>query len=307
MNVIDIEKLEGKVYQSDGSVICMCPACAENGQNLRSKSHLRVWPTGQFNCVVATGDKAHNARILQLVGTESNGELPEIQRNIQPKIEIPVEYDLSILKSLIKNYSYFESRGISAETQKFFKMGVAGKGKLNQRVVIPIENERHDKIVGFTGRLIDDKNEWHIKNKTPKYKHLLDIGSCVFPYFPNEIKKAKNKIILVEGPGDVLYLWDRGIKNVICLFGVNISSKVLGYLIQLNPEEILIATNNELNSSNKGVGNKSAEKIRGKLLNFFNEEKVKIALPQLKDFLDFWTKGEDEEQRLLNEWIRENL
>lgn len=306
MNVIDLNKLEGKTLQSDGSYICMCPACAEEGRNLQKKDHLRVWKTGQFNCIANNSDKAHNFRILQLVGTKSTGELNSnylSPQSEQPKIEISESWPLSILGNLIKDYTYFESRGISMKTQSYFQMGVAGKGYFNGRVIIPIFDEKKTKIVGISGRLIDDKNEWHTENKTPKWKHKgSKLKEFLWPYEPEVIKKSSNSIILVESPGDVLYLWEMGVRNTICLFGTTLSPKILGYLIRLNPSKILISTNNDRghNVKNHSVGNNAAEKIKVKLMNYFNGEKLVIALPELGDFGDYFSHIDG--RQLLREW-----
>ena len=90
-------------------------------------------------------------------------------------------------------------------------------------------------------------------------------------------------------------LYSYGIKNTLCLFGINISSKIISYLIQANPKEILISTNNEPN--NNSIGNIAAQEIKDKLASYFLEEKIKIALPIAKDF------GDQSDEQML-EWIK---
>ena len=68
----------------------------------------------------------------------------------------------------------------------------------------------------------------------------------------------------------------------------------MGYLLQSNPDEILISTNNEID--NDSIGNKAAIKIQEQLYNFFLADKVKIALPLAKDF-DEHTKDQMKEWR----------
>jgi hypothetical protein len=296
MNVIDLEKLENKVSQGDGFQ-CYCPACGEDGKNLNKRDHLRVWANGAFSCILYPSDKQHNARILQLVGTESDGTqftyvAPE------PKVNQPQTWNLSLLDKLIRDYSYYESRGISAETQQYFKMGVALSGQLNGRALFPIFNEQKTHIIGFSGR-ITNYTAWHKDNKIIKHKHLGKSSHFIWPREPQEIKKS-GSVILVESPGCALWLWEQGVKNVLCLFGVNISSKIIAYLISLNPARILISTNNELGSSNGGIGNKKAVQIRETLMNFFSEERVLVALPDVKDFGDYHNLSENSEIKFDN-------
>ena len=300
-NVIDLDKLEGKIRQSDSSFVAMCPACAEQGRNTKSKNHLRVWPDLRFNCVVSTGDRQHNARILQLVGTESTDDklAPLIQEEIKP--EIIESWPLDVLKGLVKDYSYFLSRGVSIQTQEFFGLGVAIKGYLEGRLVVPIFNEGWSRIIGFTGRCLRKmSNEERREYNRPRWKHKNKSASFLWPALTNEIQKSKS-IILLEGPGDALYLFDRGIKNTLCLFGTVLSSKQLGYLIRLNPESIIIATNNELNSKNGGVGNAASVRLKSQLEQFFNPDKIKIRLSPLKDFNEGF--GHPEEKKLLDSWL----
>jgi DNA primase len=272
MNVIDLDKLENKVSQGDGGFVAMCPACAENGQNLRSKSHLRVWPSGKFSCVINPSDREHNARILQLVGTESDGTqftyvAPE------SKITQPQTWPLSLLAKLIKDYSYFEKRGISSATQEHFQLGVALTGQLNQRVCCPILSEDGGVIIGFSAR--------SIINREPRWKILGTKKHFVYPAWLNgKVIEEKREVILVEGIGCVLSLWEAGIKNSICLFGTNLSSKIIAFLIKKNPQRIILALNNE----ESGVGLEAAKKIKKSLSFFFNEEKLEIRLPLGKDF-----------------------
>jgi hypothetical protein len=294
-NIIDPEKLENKIYGADQSFVSACPACRHEGRD-RTGNHLKVYPNGAYGCVV-DDSKEHDILILQLAGTESDGS-GVAPSNYEPpplKIQMAKSWSVEILGGLFKDYSYFEGRGISAETQRFFRMGVANKGQMNNRVVIPIFDPQERQIIGFSGRLIKDKDEWYVRNKIPKWKHLGDKDLFNWPYF-SKIKGSY--IILVESPGDVLYLWEQGIKNTICLFGTNISSKIISHLICLNPRKILISTNNE--PGNNFIGNKSAEKIKGKLIQFFSPDKVQIALPPTKDFNDLY--GLTNGGQLLREW-----
>ncbi len=275
-NIIHIDALENRRLQGDGSYIARCPECSRNGKD-KTGNHLRVWSDGKFHCIV-DDSKEHRSNILNLAGTQPSGEIIDgPTKNIQPIVEIDETWDLEILKGLIKQYDYWLDRGVSYEICEKFYIGVATKGQMNKRIVIPILNKQKTRIIGFTGRKLEKESD------RVKWKHLGSSKKFIFPHQEKEIHSA-NSIILVEGPADVLTLETHNIKNSVCLFGTNLSSSLLGYILSLNPNKIFIATNNE--PDNQSIGLKAAEKIKKNLLQFFGEDKILIALPTKKDFND---------------------
>lgn len=147
MNVIDLEKLENLVSTSSGYQSA-CPACLFNGEDTHSRNHLGIQRDGKFNCIKYGKDTRHNSLILQLVGTESDGTVTYTTTQ-QPKIEQEKLWPLDILTKLYFDYSYFESRGISAATQKYFGLGVALSGSLNGRVCVPKLTNIKRKLLGL--------------------------------------------------------------------------------------------------------------------------------------------------------------
>lgn len=299
MNVIDLDRLENLVTTSDGWQ-ARCPMCATVNEDKRNKNHLGIKHDGTFSCLKYPREKDHLRGIMELVGMNSDGILssPYSKTIPEPRVEQPQTWSPEVLSALIRDYSYFMGRGISEDTQKFFKMGVATKGYLDKRVVVPIFDKHQKQILGFTGRL-HTYTQWHEDNGIGKWKHKGEVKSFIWPYLPEEIVKTK-VVSLVESPGCSLYMYEHNIKNNIVLFGVNISSKIMSYLISLNPKKILISTNNELDSENGGVGNKKALRIRAQLLQFFSAETVEIALPPVKDFGSLHLM--ENERMLLDGW-----
>ena len=199
------------------------------------------------------------------------------------KMKTPRIYPENILLNLLPDYKFFLGRGISKETLKTFKVGLAHSGKMRLRLCAPIYDE-HGRIYGFWGRWY---NETPPNKDIPKYKIVGPKNLFVYPrHLAHDEIRLKREIILVEGPSDVLYCWENGIKNVICLLGTKLLSGVLKYLISVSPSKIIIATNNEPdNVDDKGrpIGNTAAVEIREKLLKFFDEKQVVIHLPPKKD------------------------
>ncbi len=284
--ILDENKLEGLRPWTNGSFVSRCPVCASENRDSK-KSHLFIFFSGKFHCVASPD---HAKGVYQLAGKDSNGVLIE-RETPQPIIEQDKVWPVDILKNLVKDYSYWLNRGVSMETCYKYQIGIAVKHSMAGRSVLPIFNEKRDKIIGFTGRKLNNSNK-----DSPKWKHLGMKTNWILNHDIESIRKSSS-VILVESPGDVLWLDSRGITNVVCLFGVVPSGKLISYLIKCNPARILISTNNEASS----IGNKAAESIRETLCQFFSPERLTIALPiGAKDF------GEKTEEQL-SEWREKYL
>lgn len=226
-------------------------------------------------------------RVLNLKSDiEINNAIKENNIVINKEVQIKQKkiFDESLLSYLQPDHSYPISRGVSELTCRLFEGGTVGevKGKLKNRYTWPVKNSRGE-IIGFTGRSL---NEDKIK-----YKHFGNKTEWIWPAFlNNKIIAECRSVILVESNMDILYLWDRGIKNVICLFGSDLSLPILNYLLRRNVEKIIISTNNELDSPNGGVGNEAAIKIKKKLSKYFDSHNCIIKLPPEKDFCDCSTE-----------------
>ncbi len=271
MTNIDITKLENVKFQGD-SIISACPACRTYFSRDKQGNHFSLLKNGKFSCVVFPGDKIHNKQILELVGT-GDSSVSEGTIEYEEKIEVERTYDVSSLNRLVKNYEYWEKRGISASAIEEFRGGIATEGQMKNRWVFPIFNQ-NEEIIGFAGR--------DLTNQSPiRWKNLGKVSKWIFGDLDSI--ESESKVILVEGIGCVLALRQAGIDYGLSLFGVNISQTVLGKLISMNIKNIVIATNNDEKHS---VGQAAALKIKNKLDKLFNDDISIIHLPIKKDFLD---------------------
>ena len=177
----------------------------------------------------------------------------------------PEEY----VEVLEPDHSYWIDRGISKETIELFKGGVCDKGKMKNRYVFPIFNSKN-KLIGYTGR--------HLHNKKPKWMHRGDKSYWKYPLqFNFKYIKNNKSVIIVESIGDMLSLWENGIRNCIVTFGVSLSPDTMSLLTRLDPDKIHVAFNND--SSGNEAGNKAAYIARKKLLQFFDKNQITITLP----------------------------
>lgn len=182
------------------------------------------------------------------------------------------------IMNINENLTYWNKRGISCDTLEQFRSGVCKSGKMINRHIFPIYNERMS-IIGFSGRDITNND------KRPKWKHLGNKSFWVYPLFLNEKEiRAKKSVILVESIGDCLALFEVGIKNVIVLFGIKVNKSILSKIVSLDPDKIYVSLNND--KDNNLIGNKASVKLKSTLEKYFDEEQVIIKLPKNKDFND---------------------
>ena len=211
-------------------------------------------------------------------------------------IEMEKTYDKSILDKLFPNYNFYKKRNISDETQKAFQVGLAGNGNMYRRMVFPIYNDS-SQIIGFSGRRVDDNN-------FAKWKHIGKKNNWVYPaYLPNKETVDKTitkerKVFLVESIGDAMALYEHGIKNVLVIFGLSVSTSIISYLSGKSLDKIIIAGNNDFNSEeNRGLIASIKNYI--KLSSYFDLDTLAIKVPPKgsNDLGEAHEGGED-----LSEW-----
>jgi hypothetical protein len=184
-------------------------------------------------------------------------------------------YSNDDIVDLKQDGSYWNRRGISNETLKIFQGGLCTEGKMYQRYVFPIFDSRK-KIQGFSGRDVTGKSKI-------KWKHIGRKNEWAYPFiFSHKYIKETKQLILVESIGDMLSLWESGIKNTGITFGTEAGGGLLKAIIRLDPDQIVIATNNDENKA----GQKAATKIRSTFVEFFDPAQILIYHPFKNDFGD---------------------
>ena len=199
-------------------------------------------------------------------------------KRVEPKINQAKIFESDHLSKLIPDHSYWNNRGISKDTLSNFKGGVIDSGKMAERYVFPIFNNK-EQIVGFSGRDLKQNKKNNSKFVRPKWKHIGDKSKWNYPLLNNvKIIREQKSIIVVESIGDMLSLWENNIKNTIVSFGVILSSSILSTLTRMDPDKIFISFNDD--SSNSNAGNEASLEARKKLLQFFDEDQITIKLPE---------------------------
>ena len=193
----------------------------------------------------------------------------------KPLLKSTKKFDLDLLSNLENDHSYWNKRNINNEILSQFKGGVGKVGKMKNRYVFPIFDIKNN-IIGFSGRDITNLSKI-------KWKHLGEKNDFVYPLFLNsQAIEAQKEVILVESIGDMLNLYQAGIKNVLVTFGTSLSLGILNYLLKMDVKKIYISLNNDSNKNN--AGNIGAEKTYSRLKRYFDDKQLKISLPTKKDF-----------------------
>jgi hypothetical protein len=297
-NILNFLSEQGYEYKENNNYIQIA-AKWRDGQD---RTSVCIYPDTQTVIDFVTGEKMGYKGLIGRILNIKNGDLdnylvnrkynlydPE-QAPPKPKIKLPKTFEKNLLDNILPIYDYPKSRGISPETCKRLKCGVVGnvKGKLSNRFCGPIFNSKEE-IIGFWGRDLTSKSQ-------RKYILIGTKSFFVYPAFVNLSSiREKKEIYLVESPFDVLTLFECGIDNVLCLFGIEMSLSVLNFLLRINPKTIFISTNND--SINGGsAGNNAAIKLEKRLNKYFDNHCIKVKLPSMyKDWNETLVKnGKDQ-------------
>ena len=204
------------------------------------------------------------------------------EKRVQERPSAPVVKILSKdrLNALIPDHSYWQGRGISEDTIKIFKGGLMlEEGRMKNRYVFPIFDSR-ERLVGVTGRYAFPIPEG---SKIPKWKHWPSKKAWKYPLFiNNKIISEKKEVIVVESVGDMLALWDAGIKNSVVTFGLDISNEMLSSFLRFKVNKVILSFNND--EASNSAGNEAAKKNERKLLRYFDKNQVQISFPTKNDF-----------------------
>lgn len=296
MDVLEILKKIGYTYTDDGEYVRMSPLYrqSDNATSLqvhKVEGNFKDWGTddsGSFALLVKKTLNVSFAEAYKII----EGDSPSIESEPSERVEsfkssVIETFSMKSVGTLLPHHKVYLDKKISLETIELFKGGVSMGGFMRNRYTFPIFDDRGN-IIGFSGRALMDRMK-------PKWKNKGKTRNWVYPIFLNkeEIQRTKS-VRLVESIGDMLALWEVGIRNVLVLFGVKISKALIAELISLNPETIYVSLNNEPDNNN--IGNNAAEKITEKLSCIF--DKVSVELPLHGDFSDMLVSGE------MEEWIK---
>lgn len=153
-------------------------------------------------------------------------------------------------------YQYLTERGISKEAIEFFNLGFAKSGNnlinygrafhnellelgliakhddndsyydfFMERITIPIYNE-YGGIIGFAGRTTSNHKAKYINSAESK---TFCKGDNLFNL--NNVSRANDTCLVVEGYFDVIGLWQNGVSNSVCSMGTALTQRQVELLV----------------------------------------------------------------------------
>ena len=202
MEVKALLEREDIYYQERGAdllVRCLNPEHDDSNPSMRIDAI-----TGVFNCFSC----AFKGSIFTLYG-ETPNYLQQKRLRMKDKIEHVRASSIGL--EMPKGFMPYEGdwRGISPDTYRRFNAFTHHDSDFAGRIWFPL-TDMTGRAVVFQGRLLEQGS--------PKYKNYpkkvqLPMMMCDDP--------RQGTVILVEGIFDLLNLYDKGLKNVVPIFGVN--------------------------------------------------------------------------------------
>lgn len=284
MNLVDILRNAGCKPTNHGTYLTCCAKYRGGDDPTSVAVYLQTNTVHDF---VTSKTMSIEEFLKKTLGLKSNEQLTKIidgtkqyysscfsqQDADDPFTKTTKYYSFDDTISLENDNSYWNGRNVTDSTIDIFEGGVCKSGKMENRYVFPIFNSRK-KIEGFSGRDVTGKSKI-------KWKHIGKKNDWAYPlYFSHKYVTEKNEIILVESIGDMLSLWQSGIKNTAITFGTDLGAGLLKAVLRLDPKRIIIATNNDANLA----GQKAAQKILKRLGEFFDPCQIIVSHPTKNDF-----------------------
>lgn len=180
----------------------------------------------------------------------------------------------TVRKRLIFPATYYIERGFSEEALNLFDVGICNnpKSQMYNRIVFPVYDENDEYMVGCTGRTIcDDPRKWINQKGFNKSNFLYNYGKAI-----EHIHRTET-IILVEGQGDVIRLWESGIFNAVGMFGSKVSDSQEFLIQKTGVSNIIVITDND------EAGNKCYQDIKNRLQYLFNIYKIDLTKNDIGD------------------------
>ena len=241
-NLYDVlVRLGAKQIQDKGSYFhSTCPVHL-GSDNPTAFSFIK--PTGPWTCFTRSCHEKARRDIYGLIKA-CTGKMPKIAEDYYQEQEAQSFINSVIPQSRREKIeskvdtvipSAFLNRGISREVLEEIGAGMVVSGYGAGRSALPLKHPVTGETLGWTMRARG--------NDLPKWKHTPGCPkSTVLFGAPKALEYARRHglLILTEGPLDVLKCWTAGIKNVVALMGVILSSEQLK-LILMNINNVIVA------------------------------------------------------------------
>lgn len=253
-----------------------CPLPNHNGKR-NSPSFSANLEKGIFNCFGcgAKGNLLEFAALMENVNPDDGAELRKVAIRLRDKFcpelggdskkqekperppeqaefketagasKLPVIVNAPLnfeLKNLDPKHPYLDRRGFTPETIARFGLGFCSKGLFADRIAIPIHN-RESQLVGYCGRVVDDKL---ITEENPRYKFppkrehkgsVYEFHKSKLLYNSHRLTSPVLDLALVEGFTSAWWLTQMGIPHVAGLMGWAMSEEQAQIVCEIVPPD----------------------------------------------------------------------
>ncbi|MFH1147467.1 MAG: DnaB-like helicase C-terminal domain-containing protein [Pseudomonadota bacterium] len=170
-----------------------CHKCNERGNLITLKKHLGDYerPSGSNG----TGQRKNQAAINPAFSEKRGG-------NHRPNEKVALEAHERLLSNTEIQKYVTETRGLSMETVKDFKLGLETDRQGVRWLTIPHYAD---------GKLLNIKS----RSLPPAEKHFRRVTDCKSVLFNSDVIKGAEELFVCEGEIDTLTLLDQGIKNAV--------------------------------------------------------------------------------------------
>jgi DNA primase len=240
--LIKAKGLDYKLTNKDYVIKCLNPEHDDNNPSMHVDKVTGVYHC--WSCGFSGNIYKYFGLEISVLGARQQSLLEKIRDVYYTRLEIPTN-------AVPFNREY---RGISASTYNKFNAFVSSD--FENRVVFPIYNIS-DEISAFVARSLISSD---------KQRYLMSPNNAKIPLFPAKIKPIQNTLILVEGLFDMLNLYDKGLHNVVCMFGLGFGvsknlNKKRANLVQLEPYKLQGVTKILIMTDGDAPGRQAATKM----------------------------------------------
>lgn len=207
MVVEELLNSKGVSFKHSGKdllINCLNPDHEDNSPSTRVSKE-----TGVFHCF-SCGFKGNIFKHFGINTLPSSMKILSLKRKIKDlTTTVEIEWPFEVLP-------YTQThRGISTATLRKFGAFYTRESEYDNRIIFPIKD--------LLGRTTNFVARHLLSSANPKY--LAYPHKKALPIFPEILEERADSVVLVEGLFDMLNLYDKGIKNVVCSFGTSTLNK----------------------------------------------------------------------------------
>ena len=162
---------------------------------------------------------------------QSEGYSSSALRLINP----PLDFEL---KGLDPKHPYLRQRGFNDETVGYFKLGFCSRGIFQNRIVIPLHDQK-GRLIGYAGRVVNDDM---VSEENPRYRFpskreregsILEFRKTHFLYNGFRIQVPVDRLIVVEGFCSVWWLHQHSVPDVVAVMGSDCGERQAQVIVSL--------------------------------------------------------------------------